>query len=452
MPRFFVWSPDGDGDCLAARLQREGYPVVLRIDEPWCRGNLEGLVPHTQRDPRDDEIVVFGSSKLGVEGDRARQAGRAVVGSASVADRLEMDRGALMRLCERLDIAIPETHRFQDFAAARQLLDQDGGRWVFKPCGNEDASCTYVAKETDDLRLMLDHFARKMSSADFLLQRVVDGQEVSVEGWFDGSDWVDGAWNATLETKRFLPGDIGPATGCSTSTVWAYATEPSWAEALHRRFTETLRRGGYVGPFDLNLIVTPSQMYVLEATPRFGYDAVQNYAELWEHPLGDVLERLARGMLGALEVDTGMVAASVRLSVPPYPSSGKEHRATGDVPVLLDDADWQRLWPSGVRADDGQLYTAATDGVLGALVATGTTLERAVKTLRDAAGRIHVPDLQWRQDVGDGDGTDWQRLTRWGFPVPPAARALVKDAPPHAAQKQRAALLSSPWGVQPFKP
>ena len=457
MPRFYVVSPNYDGDCLAAKLQDEGHDVVLKIVDPLYRANLEGMVPHTQSDPRSDDIVIVGSTGLGNEALAWKHAGLAVLGGAPIADRLEHKRWDFMQLCGRLGVATPDTKRFTRYAAAREFLEEDGGRFVFKPSGEQDCADTYVAQGVEDMLAMLTVFERTIPQADFLLQRFADGIEVSLEGWFNGEEWVEGAYNATMEVKKFLPGNCGVATGCAWSTVWAYDGEPSWAVDLHHPFTEVLRKGQYCGAFDLNTVCTKDAIYVLEATPRFGLDAIQNYVALWDMSLGDTLASLALGELEAFRVETNLMAASLRLSIPPYPFATETHHADKHVPIFIEDGDWARVWPSGIRyaRDEDRYYASPTDGNLGCLVAHGASLDRAVPKLLDCAKRLQIPNLAYRNDVGDGNGTKWQQLAKWGFPLPPVARRMLKQAPdPKQMQQlaQGARGIGSPFGLQAFRP
>lgn len=430
MPRFYISSPSGDGDTLAYRLYTEDEDVTLRIQDAWCRPNLEGIVSHTQSPPRKGDIVIFGTSKAGDDARQLQRQGFAVIGGSPLCDKLEMDRAFFSRVCEELRIAIPPTERFTDYDAARKFLRKSRlPRYVFKPSGDQDAACTYVAKDIDDMLLMFTNLEKKLSNTDFLLQEFVDGVELSVEGWFDGKDWVAGAWNATMETKKLMAGDIGPATGCASSIVYVYDEEPAWATKLHRKFTALLKSGHYVGPFDLNTIQTQDQMYVLEATPRFGYDAIQNFVELWAEPFGVVMEQLAAGALTYLDTDTTQLSASVRLSIPPYPSADKDHRAPGDVPILIEESDRQHCWLSGVRQDDDQWFSAPTDGVIGALVQTGGSIDKTVYTLLETASRLNIPNLQYRNDVGAGHMVKWEQLDVFGFDLPPLVEALLTKKP-----------------------
>jgi phosphoribosylamine-glycine ligase len=431
MPRFFVWSLNGDGDCVAYRLHHcEGEDVVLRIDEPWSRSNLEGIVPHTQAQPRTGDVVIFGTSKMGQEAAALQKKGFGVIGAAPYCDDVEMDRWFFIQECKRLGIKTPETVRFTSYDKARTFVEQRGERWVFKPSGDQESACTFVATDAEELLAAFDHLEKKIPQADFLLQHFEEGIEISLEGWFNGHDWIDGSWNATKETKKLMAGDIGPATGCSSNCVYPYDGTPGWAKKLHYKFTPMLRRDKYKGPFDLNMIVTKDAMYALEATPRFGLEGIQNFISLWHNSAAETFEQLAAGSLTSLDVDVHSVAAALRLSVGPYPFGGKDHRAADDIPVLIEDGDQDILWMSGIRAEeDGEYYISPTDGCVGALVIVATTVEKAAQKLVECAKRIHIPDLMYRNDVGTGHMKMWEELAKLGFDLPLAVEAALQRKP-----------------------
>ncbi len=179
MPRFYLLTPSGDGDCLAHRLHREGEEVVLCNYEKWSSVNLEGIVEHTTARPKSSDIVIFGSSKLGDEAYALQQKGIPVIGSSPYCDEIEMDRWFFIQECKRLGIKTPETIRFNSYDKARSFVQQRGERWVFKPCGDQESACTFVAADAEELLMALDHLEAEIPKADFLLQHFEEGVEIS---------------------------------------------------------------------------------------------------------------------------------------------------------------------------------------------------------------------------------------------------------------------------------
>lgn len=103
----------------------------------------------------------------------------------------------------------------------------------------------------------------------FQLQRRVEGVEIAIVAFFNGTEFIEPV-TFNFEHKKLFPGNIGPQTGeMGTSMFWA---------RRNRVFEETLGRHehwladeGYVGSIDLNCIVNENGIYPLEFTPRFGY-------------------------------------------------------------------------------------------------------------------------------------------------------------------------------------
>jgi phosphoribosylamine-glycine ligase len=171
-------------------------------------------------------------------------------------------------------------------------------------------------------------------------------------------------------------------------------------------------------------------MYALEATPRFGLEGIQNFISLWHTPAGETFEQLAAGTLTRLDVDVASVAAAIRLSVGPYPFSDEDHRTAADIPILIDEADKDALWMSGVCCDEeGEYYVSPSDGCIGALVVVATTIDKAAKELIACAKRIRIPDLMYRNDVGTGHMKMWEELSELDFDIPMCVEKALERKP-----------------------
>ena len=140
-------------------------------------------------------------------------------------------------------------------------------------------------------------YMSKLSGADatgsFILQEFIKGTEVSVEGWFDGSEfWL---LNSTLEDKKFMNDNRGPNTGCSGNLVLLIkSTDRIYREGLEKS-KSILQQLGYRGMIDLNTIVTEDKAYGLEWTPRFGYDASATLCRMYAGDYGEMLGAVASG-------------------------------------------------------------------------------------------------------------------------------------------------------------
>ncbi len=85
-----------------------------------------------------------------------------------------------------------------------------------------------------------------------------------------------------------MEGDKGPNTGCMGNVVFTTEGNRLTEQAL-MPLSPLLKKVGYVGPIDVNCILTATDAYFLEFTTRFGYDAIQTFSELLKIPLFDFL-------------------------------------------------------------------------------------------------------------------------------------------------------------------
>src|SRR5262249_33138263 len=145
----------------------------------------------------------------------------------------------------------------------------------------------------------------------------IEGTEVSCNGWFDGQKFVP-PFDFTIEEKRFMPGKLGPRTGCESNIVWL-AQDNTLPEISVKPLENILRREGYVGPIDLNSLILPSGEPVgLEWTARLGFDATQ----AWQALIPRLGEQLAEFLSGGLREweHSDDLSVTIRISMPPYPS------------------------------------------------------------------------------------------------------------------------------------
>ena len=392
----------GDGAWFTALLRHEGHDASWVIGVDKYRGTLEGIIPPPLEHighPADYDLVLYDQNGAGETADDVR-VHTPVIGSSAFADDLELNRMHGLEFMEQCGIQVPPWKAFDSTDAAISWLRDTKKRTVFKPMGAADTSTTYVSKDSDDMERYLGILASRIRMKEFVLQEFVHGTEVSTEGWFNGTEWF--AHNHTLETKKLLAGDLGPATGCSGNVVWM----PNRPTALFSRglqkATESLRDVGYHGPIDLNAIVTESEVYGLEWTPRFGYDATPCFTRLLPMPFGEFCYTIALGETPTLNVARAPFCAAFRLHVPPYPAKSDPKKYAG-VPVRgisLDNIDEWYL--SDVRInEDGDMETIGTDGFIGAYLAVGDTIHDAFASCREVIGKIIIPDLGWRSDVED---------------------------------------------------
>jgi len=412
----------GDSYGLATKIAAEGATVRYYIDDKRYadkgRGNeTPERVRFYEPYVGAADVIVFDMSGLGALADRLKKRGRPVVGASALADRMEKDRSFAQELMKRYapQVTVPEYRAFGSIREGVRFLAGEKRPFVFKP-DNMAASKTFVPRKPGNSSVISVMELCPSDRIDFILQEKVEGIEVSTEGWFNGRDWVEGAFNHTLEKKRFMDSDKGPNTGCAGNTVW-----PCGADRLVRTlllpFTGLLREHGYRGPLDVNAVVAPERVYFLEFTPRLGYDAIQAFSLLMRSASG-FFKGVADGNMRA-EL-TGGPSIAVRLTMPPYPLSedkaGEAASTKGMKAVEVPRGLQQNVMMTDVMIEKGVAVCAGTDNVVGDVCATGATTDELRKRAYGIIDEIAITnDLQYRSDIGAGDGELMARLKEWGW-------------------------------------
>jgi phosphoribosylamine---glycine ligase len=427
--RFLIHSTCGDGLGLAQRLQLEGHEVFFYCKEEYFRECGKGIVEHMGSLKaglaRAPEAIIFDMSGDGETADELKKEGYPVLGAGKFNDLIEFDRSFGMDLCKKVGISVPEFSVFKksELAKAYKFIEESGKTYVLKPDNNLALDLTYVSKDAEDMIKYL-HWCeeQKLLKGDFLLQEKVEGVEVSTEVWFSHGKPLEGA-NGTMEVKKFIAGNLGPATGCESSIVWPYKSlETPIVSATIAKLFPILEKMAYTGPLDINSIVAPDgTAYFLEFTPRFGYSAIYALTVLLKENLGDTLMEVAIGE-GKSIATAQAFGMSLTISIPPYPlDSGKEwnHKAfesTADKRIVgLQESSF---FPYDVKKEKDEYRTAGRLGLIGYLSNSGETLQEACNLIYNSVKELEIPDIQYRIDGADRAEEDLPKLKEYGYEIP----------------------------------
>lgn len=394
-----------EGGWFAWLCKRAGHAVTLVVEDEHYAQALSGLIdakPHPGN-AGDYDLIVYDTSGLGEEADESRLI-TPTIGGSKLADTLEHDRVAGLEFMERCGIRVPPWEHFADISDGIRYIRQKKRAQVFKPCGDgADTSCTYVAESAEDMLNYIDVLYRKNPQKEFVLQEVVKGTEVSAEMWMNESGYY--ATNLTLEAKKLMAGNIGPATGCAGNVVWMPGLgEPTVFQRGLKKAFEPLRELDYVGMIDLNAIVTDEDVFGLEWTPRFGLEGTCNLTRLLPIEFGEFMYRVAAGdELGPISPKESF-CASIRIGIPPYPMqdlSDKMYRAGVPINGLSPDK-LEHFFARDLRVeenDGGRLETAGVDGWIGSVLAVGPTIHDAFCAANEMVKSLKIPDMMYRNDL-----------------------------------------------------
>jgi len=476
--KFLFISATGDFLPVAKRVKEEGNSVAIWIKSARAkeielyRGLLsEDEMPATlskalDRFDYEPDAVIFDHVGQGDLADELRAHGLPVFNGSKIQDRLEDDRYFGLQVMQRAHIKIPITSpRLQSIADARQFMNahKDIDRWVVKFLGETTSPRSTAIGTPEEIIDELDTLLGEGEGSKFIIQQFVEGVEVSTEIWVCNGNIVYPA-NATLETKRYLAGDIGINTGCMTSIVWVYEeAEQQIVEEGIGKLAEQLKEWNYNGTLDLNSIVNDDGVFGLEWTPRFGYNAIFALFELFDDEISRILHDAANGELEEIPCRFNEAAYAIRLYTPPAPftdyltgdiyerlkdlsEKGEDikalaealakvgidvsfERGTGNLKsvdlkevgagtlVTIPERAPATIWLLDVKERYGKLVTAGMDGIICEVSAARPRLSDAVKACEETVREIHLPGKCWRCD-GHLRAFDAAKLAAMGYEVP----------------------------------
>ena len=413
--RFLGVTETCDLGSLYMRLLAEGHEVKVFVEDEGARGTMAGLVPRTE-DWRSelewvgrDGIILFEavSEGFGALQDRLRAEGYQVIGGSAFGDRLENDRAYAQELLAGLGLRIAAVREFDDAAGGDSFLAANPGRYVLKFSGPHRASSdNYVGQLPDggDVRAMLAARFRALGGgpAPYILMEHVEGVEMGVGAYFDGEKFLMPAC-LDWEHKRFFAGDMGELTG-EMGTVATFDRSRKFFDLTLARMAPLLREHGHIGYVNLNTIVNAEGIWPLEFTCRFGYPGFAVLAPLQAIGWAELLKSMARRSSASFETRPGF-SVGIVLTTPPFPYTRKQVAEPVGLPVILTRSrsvgDLFNMHYGEVGLEGEQLVTSGLYGWTMVVTGTGPDIAVARSAAYDLAGRVFVPGLRYRLDIGD---------------------------------------------------
>ena len=379
----------------------------LAVSVPIAAGEVSSLAAFVRQERID--LTVVGPEEPLVKGlvDALRADGRAVVGPAAAAARLEGSKAFAKAFMERYGIptAAHRTFGAGEYDAALAYVQRQGAPIVIKAdglaAGKGAVVCMTLAEAREALGAMMRARTLGEAADRVVIEEYMEGEEATIFALCDGARYA--LLPPAQDHKRIGEGDTGPNTG----GMGAYAPAPVATGAL---LTETARRvvepvlagmlhegAAYTGFLYCGLMVTPEGPRVIEFNCRLGDPEAQAVLPLLQTDFLELMLATAHGELERVPVraEAG-AAACVVLAAPGYP--GPYER--GALITGLEAAARHALvFHAGtVRDADGAARTAG-GRVLG-LTGMGEDLPAALQQAYAAVEKVHFDGMQHRRDIG----------------------------------------------------
>jgi phosphoribosylamine--glycine ligase len=351
-----VRADDADG-LLSLAMTLEADLVVIGPEGPLVAGIADGL--------RRNGIAVFGPSAAAAQ----------IEGSKTFAK--DVLRAAGVPTAEALSVARPPCVVKADGLAA--------GKGVF------------VCRTAEEV----DEALRAVSAlgGEFVIEELLDGEEVSLFGLSDGLRVVP--FGAAQDFKRIGDGDTGPNTGgmgAYSPVPWLDDTDELVAQIHQPVIDELARRGApFTGCLFAGLMMTSDGPKVLEFNARFGDPETQVVLPRVE---GDLLELLLAATIGDLSGAAPSLSADAAVTVvlasPDYPARS-DHAGAPISGLDAAAASGALVFHGGTAVRDGTVVTSG--GRILSVTGTGTTVADARAHAYAAVELITFEGMQFRQDI-----------------------------------------------------
>jgi phosphoribosylamine---glycine ligase len=421
--KFLFISLTGLISDIAWQVAKEGHAVKYFIADEKDRDIADGFVPKIaswENEVEWADVIVFDDTLgQGAVAQRLRAQGKRVVGGTPYTDRLEDDRSFGQEELKKAGVNILPYREFDNFDDATAYVRANPERYVIKPSGAAASPKRrlFVGDEEDGQDVIRVLEAYKKSFPDeikvFQLQRRVTGVEIAVGAFFNGREFIYPI-NVNFEHKKLFPGNIGPSTGeMGTAMFWS---------GPNRLFNSTLKKMEarlaeecYVGYIDLNCIVNGNGIYPLEFTARFGYPTISIQQEGMTTPIGQFLADLPAGT-AKLKVKSGF-QIGVRIVVSPFPfdDDATFHSVSKNAAILFKKGIPEEVHIEDAKQIDAQWYVAGNSGVVLVVCGVGQTMRQAQAQAYSRIRNIMIPDMYYRDDIGERWFEDHDKLHTWGY-------------------------------------
>ncbi|MEK7562595.1 MAG: phosphoribosylamine--glycine ligase [Patescibacteria group bacterium] len=418
---FISWESLGGG--LAWKIKKEGHEVKFWHKDKEDIEIYDGFIEKVDKweDFKDwADVIIFDDSGFGKVADSLRREGKLVVGPTEYSDKLEEDREFGQSEMKKAGMLTLPHWNFFDYEEAINFLQKNPGRYVFKPSGtvlSGQKGILFTGNDDSgsDLTEVLSQNKKTLAKKykQFQLQKFVQGVEIAVGAFFNGSDFIYPI-NINFEHKNLFPGDIGPYTSeMGTLMYWSGAN--TIFKTTLEKIKEPLKESKYVGYVDINCIANGRGIYPLEFTCRFGYPHISIAMEGVLSQWGEFLYRIAKGEQPELKTKKGFQIGIV-VAVPPFPYDDKKaFEIYRDLSITFKKPNLEGVHLGDIKLVDNIWHLAGDSGYALIVTGWGFTVAEARKMAYNRIENIILQNKFYRTDIGIRWNSDSDKLQSWGY-------------------------------------
>lgn len=425
--KFLFVSKDSLSGDLAVQLLKEGHKVKFYFGDKYNRDVYDGFlekVDSWKKFINWADVIIFDDENFGSHADKLRKNGKMVIGGSKYTDKLEIHRSFGQDELKKHGIKISFIKNFNKYNRAIDFIKRKPDRYVFKPTGNNqsgDKRLIIISNQGDGSDL-LEFLTQNRKSLEkktprFVLQKFIDGVEIAVGAFFNGTDFVYPI-NVNFEHKHLFSKNLGPMTG-EMGTLMFWSKSNKIFRSTLGKFRGSLRKCNYIGYIDLNCIVNESGIFPLEFTSRFGYPTIQIQLAGILDKAGNWLFKLAKGKKFRLATRKGFQIGVV-VATPPLLSEGDDMKTVKifrDISIHFKNSKKSKNVHIGdIKKDKNDIWRiAGSSGWCLVVTGAGKTIANARMKAYKEIKNIVIPYMFYRGDIGSRWSKDSKKLRSWGY-------------------------------------
>jgi hypothetical protein len=342
---------------LINEISGEGFPEITKVSD-WGQ-----VLDKT-------DTIIFIDSGFGYTAQWLRNKGYNVIGADPKSERLELDRVYVRNVLSKLGIDIPPGEVVTGIDGVINAIKHMKTKVFVKISKYRGAVETFGTDDPEEAEFLLTQGGFRIigNKAKFVVERALDGIEIGVDAWFNGSNFIPIVAN-TIEFK-----------GKGNATKFTKIDESVWYPVL-KKLEPWLSKNGYVGMFCLEGFYNGEKLYVTDVTPRFPFICSYAYPKVLKN-YSEFMIDLAKGLNTLPEP---MNTYSVQIGVyTDSPEKWKKIEYNGD------DIDWiafRRVIKKG-----NNYWFVPDDPTVAVAISSNDNLEDALLQAIDRAKRISVPE------------------------------------------------------------
>ena len=382
--KILMLSNEGRGLGIANRLSEEGNDVSIYIRKS---------TPMLSEDPSvtrvaswrpvfaKTDLIICDSPGFGTYYDLFKSFGKPTFGCSMFFDLVNNDRRKIIDILQRAKINVPTTHIFNtpvDAIVAETEYDFANSMYIVSAPNVIDKTCRNITE--------IHWSLSNLDKGPIIIQQCVTGNEIQVEGWFNGRDWI----------RPFLYASAKDISGCVAMATYR---ETELINNTLLRITPILKKDGYRGPISMKVVVAKDGEYDALVTDLYAgltFPLIEAMLEgTHVESITDVFFETAIGAKKFISVTSSDVMIAVPIFV---------WDESYDMPISgVCEENKKHIWLGHVYKDNSGMLRYTND-TANNIVCTATAIGRDIREARNRVyrtiGNIHFPSAHYKSNIG----------------------------------------------------